>query len=200
MAEPSRLGAIVVVTVLSCVVLGAVWGMVMYVMPQSDNLPQVAVPALRTPSTVPSPSQALNIPEAPAHLPPPVRVTEAPVEDSMPSGRPASGSVRVPFGMDMKCAMEMDSLCSDDEGDRVLCLERKATQVSTPCRPIFRERLVRLKENVQLMRGACETDRRQYCRNETLDGRAIIQCLEAHAQEVSDECFTFLPKRGRLLN
>ena len=201
MADPSRFGAIIVVTVLSCVVLGAVWGVVIYVMPQSDSPPQIRAPSPPTsiPPSSPSPSSSLGMPPTPAPASPPV-LKKAPAAESASLGRPASEGARLPLGMDVKCAMEMDSLCSGDEDNRGICLERKATQVSTLCRPIFRERLVRLKENLQQMRVACEADRRQYCRDETLSGGTIVQCLEAHAQEVSDQCFKFLPRRGRLLN
>ena len=149
MADPSRFGAIIVVTVLSCVVLGAVWGIVVYVMPQSDSSPQIPAPSPPTPilPSSASPSLSLGMPTTPVHAPPPVLVKEAPAAESAPLGRLASGGVRLPFGMDVKCAMEMDSLCSEDEGNRGICMERKATQVSAPCRPIFRERL-------------CETERK----------------------------------------
>jgi hypothetical protein len=202
LADPSRFGAIVVVTVLSCVVLGAVWGFVIYVMPQTDSLPQRSAQSLPTPSSPPPPLPALSrdIPTTPDHSDPPVQVKEVPAAEAAPLERPASEGVRLPFGMDVKCAMEMDSLCPEDEVNRGVCLQRKAAQLSIPCRPILRERLVRMKENMQQMRVACETDRRQYCRGEALSGGAIVQCLEAHAQEVSDQCFQFLPKRGRLLN
>lgn len=202
MADPSRLGAIVFVTVLSCVVLGAVWGVVIYVMPQSDSLPQLPAQSLPTPSSPPSslPALSLDIPTMPDHSAPPMLVKEVPAIESAPLGRPASEGMRLPFGMDVKCAMEMDSLCPEDEGNRGVCLQRKTAQLSIPCRPILRERLVRMKENMQQLRVACEADRRQFCRDEALSGGAIVQCLEAHAQEVSNQCFQFLPKRGRLLN
>lgn len=120
---------------------------------------------------------------------------------STAGGQPTSDIAPLPFGTELKCTMEIDSLCpEDDDGDRRLCLQRNAAQLPIPCRPILRERLVRMKEHMQQMRAACETDRRQYCRDESLVGRAIVQCLESHAQEVSDQCFQFLPKRGRLLN
>ncbi len=202
MADPSRFGAIVVVTVLSCVVLGAVWGFVIYVMPQSDSLPQLPAQSLPTPSSPPPPLPALSldIPTTPHHSAPPVLVKEVPAAEAAPLERPASEGVRLPFGMDVKCVMERDSLCPEDEVNRGVCLQRKAAQLSIPCRPILRERLVRMKENMQQMRVACEADRQQYCRGEALSGGAIVQCLEAHAQEVSDQCFQFLPKRGRPLN
>ena len=115
-------------------------------------------------------------------------------------GRAVPEAVALPFGMELKCTIEIDSLCPEDDGDRRLCWEGKATQLSKPCRPILRERLGRMKEHLQQMRVACEADRQQYCRDESLSGSAIVQCLGSHAQEVSDQCFQYLPKRGRLLN
>lgn len=201
MAGPSRFGAIVMVTVLSCVVLGAVWGVVIYVLPQSDSLPEPPSRSLSKPQPAPAPSMSLDVPALPDHSDPPVIVKEeAPAAHPAPVGRPASETMRRPFGMEVKCDMEIDTLCPEEESERRVCLQRKAAQLSIPCQPILRERLVRMKANMQHLRAACEADRRQYCRDEPVSGRAIVQCLESHAQEVSDHCFQFLPKRGRLLN
>ncbi len=202
---PARFGAIIMVTVLSCVVLGAVWGFVVYLLPESTNPPALSSrspsPAILPPAVQPSPILNLDNPGPAVHPAPPVMVRE----ESTPAPSPARGrsvpeAARLPFGMELKCAMEIDSLCPEEEGDRRICLQRKAEQLPRPCRPMLRERLVRMKEHMQQMRAACETDRRQYCRDESLAGGAIVQCLESHAQEVSDQCFQFLPKRGRLLN
>jgi hypothetical protein len=95
----------------------------------------------------------------------------------------------------------MDALCPEEEGERRACLQRKAAQLSLPCRPMLRDKLVRMKENWQHLRLACEADRRQFCREvPSAGGVMLLQCLESHAQEVSDQCFQFLPKRGHLLN
>jgi hypothetical protein len=123
----------------------------------------------------------------------------APQTGSGPVER-AADALRGSPGMDVKCEMEIDTLCPEGEGDRRACLQRKAPQLSAPCRPILRERLVRMKEHWQHLRAACEADRRQFCRDVPSGGGAILQCLEAHAQDVSDRCFQSLPKRGRLLN
>jgi hypothetical protein len=65
---------------------------------------------------------------------------------------------------------------------------------------MLREKLVRMKETMQQFRAACDADRKRFCREVPAGGGGILQCLESHAQEVSDQCFQFLPKRGRLLN
>jgi hypothetical protein len=200
---PPRFGAIIMVTVLSCVVLGAVWGLVISLLPDNTD-PSATLPG--SPPTQPRPIQSsatLNrdVLAATVQAPPPVMVKEQPSPaSSFVERRPASEIASLPFGAELKCTMEIDALCPEDNEDRRLCLQRKAAQLPIPCRPILRERLVRMKEHLQQMRVACEGDRRQYCRDESLGGGAIVQCLESHAQEVSDQCFQFLPKRGRLLN
>ncbi len=202
MAGTSRLGAIVIVTLLSCVVLGTVWGFVIYVLPQSDNLPESSPGApLSQPLPQSSPSLSLPAPSSPDHPAPPVMAKEAaPPSGPMSSRRPASEVFRVPQGMDVRCDMDIDALCSEEEGDKRPCLQRKMPQLAASCQTVLRERLVGMKENMQHLRVACEADRRQFCRDVPLGGGAIVQCLEAHAQEVSDQCFQYLPKRGRLLN
>lgn len=200
MTGPSRFGAVVIVTLLSCAVLGAVWGLVISLLPQSDNRPEpspvVLLPASpQVPPSVVPPAVPLPEPSSP-----PAMVNEpAPQTGSGPVER-AADALRGSPGMDVKCEMEIDTLCPEGEGDRRACLQRKAPQLSAPCRPILRERLVRMKEHWQHLRAACEADRRQFCRDVPSGRGAILQCLEAHAQDVSDRCFQSLPKRGRLLN
>jgi hypothetical protein len=199
---PSRFGAIVIVTLLSCVVLGAVWGLVIYLLPQNDSQPEFS-PVVPVPEPPPQSAPPTSLPASPS--PDPAVLSTMADETSLPSRsgpleRSAVDAVRVSPGMDVKCDMEIDTLCPEDEGDRRACLQRKASQLSAPCQPILRERLVRMKENLQHLRAACEADRRRFCRDVPSGGGAIVQCLEAHAQEVSEQCFQFLPKRGRLLN
>ena len=201
MTGPSRLGAVFMVTVLSCVVLGAVWGFVVSLLPDTTSLQEPPSRPLQT-SLPPMPSSATLTPDAPAvPTAPPfvVKETPGPAQSSVPP-RSASEVVPLPFGMDLKCVMEIDSLCPDGERNRQLCLQRQSAHLSVPCRPILRERLGRMKEHMHQLRVACEGDRRQYCGDESVRGDAIVQCLESHAQEVTERCFQLLPKRGRLLN
>ncbi len=201
MAGPSRIGAVALVTLLSCLVLGGVWGLVIFILPQSDDLPE-AGPRSIPPAPVPSPS-ATSLPGGtlPDASPQPVPVeAEVPIVQLESSPQPMAETVPVPFGQEVKCDFEMEALCSEEEGERQACLQRKAAQLSAPCRPMLREKLIRMKETRQQLRAACEADRRRFCRDVPLEGGAMLQCLESHAQEVSDQCFQFLPKRGRLLN
>ena len=202
MAASSRFGAIIIVTVLSCAVLGAVWGGVIYLLPQSDSSSgSISITPVPHPLSQSSPFSPVQTPPRPDPAVPPVMVKdEPPVVRPVPSGNISSEPARMSFGMDLKCDMEIEALCPGDEGDRRACLQRKVDELPVPCQSVLRERLVRMKENIQQMRTACEADRKQFCRGIPLGGVAMLQCLESHAQEVSDRCFQFLPKRGRLLN
>ncbi len=203
MSGPARFGAVIMVTVLSCVVLGTVWGFVVYLLPESTTVSQPALRAVSPPSNpVPSLPTTQDLSEsAPMAAAPPVMVRETPAAASTAApARSPSEMAPLPFGMDLKCGMEIDGLCQEGEEDRRVCLQRQAAHVSIPCRPVLRERLVRMKETMQQLRSACEGDRRRYCPDESLGEGAIVQCLESHAQEVTDPCFQMLPKRGRLLN
>jgi hypothetical protein len=204
LAGPSRLGSIAIVTVLSCVVLGAVWSLVLYTLPQSDLAPEP------TPAFLPRRNLRhlllRHIPVFPPRRPRSrfrnrwwcgsrrrsYKLKPRSILRLSPCARRSGGS--------LKCDLEIEALCPEEEGERRACLQRKAAQLSAPCRPMLRERLVRMKEAMQQLRTACEADRRQFCREVPLGGGALVQCLESHAQEVSDQCFQLLPKRGRLLN
>lgn len=202
MAGPSRIGAVVLVTLLSCLVLGGVWGLVIFILPQSEVAPEAL------PVSVPSPPVPSS---STAQIPVRTVLDNAPhestvqTEPSLVQPEPATPlvteAVRLPIGREVKCDLEMEALCPDGEGERRACLQRKAAQLSLPCRPMLRDKLARMKETWQQLRVACEADRRQFCREvPSAGGEMLLQCLESHAQEVSDQCFQFLPKRGRLLN
>ena len=80
MAGPSRLASVVIVTVLSCVVLGAVWSLVLYTLPQSDLAPE--------PTPVFSPTQPAT-PSAPAHTGVQAQPTPEPVSQPVVVREPA---------------------------------------------------------------------------------------------------------------
>lgn len=202
MAGSSRIGAVVLVTLLSCLVLGGVWGVVLSILPQSETPPEAwpvsaPLPPVPAPAATQLPGRKLHD-DAPR---PSLGQSELSVVASQPSAQPVAEVARVPIGREIKCELEMDALCPEEEGERRACLQRKAAQLSVPCRPMLRDKLARMKESWQQLRVACEADRRQFCREvPSAGGEMLLQCLESHAQEVSDQCFQFLPKRGRLLN
>jgi hypothetical protein len=100
----------------------------------------------------------------------------------------------------LKCEAEIEQLCPDSvEGhDRARCLERRAKDLPSPCQNQLRERFVKWKEDRNRTVAACKEDVRRLCATlKPGDGR-IMQCLQEHAQEVSDRCYQTLPK-GTLL-
>ena len=191
----------ILVTLLSCLVLGGVWGLVILLLPQSE-VPPATAPVSPTIPPVPSPSSTTPLVNTVPTEPPPQAVAQTvgpPVvqETARPGSTERGGN---PQGREVKCDLEITALCPEEEGERHACLQRKTAQLSQPCRPMLREKLVRMKERMQQLRVACEADRRQFCRDVPASGEGLVQCLESHAQSVSDQCFQLLPKRGRLLN
>ena len=72
MAGSSRIGAVILVTLLSCLVLGGVWGLVILLLPQSEVVPE-SQPISSPPKPVLPPSTALPSGKAvPGDSPPPV--------------------------------------------------------------------------------------------------------------------------------
>ncbi|HEX2055653.1 MAG TPA: cysteine rich repeat-containing protein [Nitrospiraceae bacterium] len=198
----SRTVAFVLVGMMSLVGLGGVWGVVLLMLPHSDydtvSLAQ-SMPSRSVPPDAPTQSMA----------PPPVdedlSLTSLPPPDPLPvppSAEPASGPPRaaVPLHLEIKCDGEMEAACPEGSvEDRRRCIQDKLRHVSAPCRQRAREQLVRMKASLQHMRAACREDVRRFCLDVEEGKGAVLQCLEAHAQDVSDTCFRSLPKRGRLL-
>lgn len=203
MAGSSRIGAVILVTVLSCLVLGGVWGVVLLLLPESAVLPESAPSSPATPPIL-SPSSTVppvkTVPDAPVLPAAAAMQTNGPPAVQEPPRPSSNDTVGLPVRREAKCDLEIEALCPEGEGARHACLQRKAAQLSQPCRPMLREKLVRMKEQMQQLRVACEADRRQFCREVVAGGGELVQCLESHAQSVSDQCFQLLPKRGRLLN
>ncbi|MGH7257270.1 MAG: cysteine rich repeat-containing protein, partial [Nitrospiraceae bacterium] len=137
----------------------------------------------------PEESSALRLPP-PDPLPAPPRTAQA--------GRPGPS---IPVSLELKCEAEITRACPEGTFDeRRHCMQTAMGQLSGPCQQRAREHLVRMKANLQQIRSACEVDVRRFCREVPIGGGAVVQCLETYAQEVSDQCFQALPKKGRLLN
>lgn len=197
----SRTAALVVAGVLTLAGLGGVWGVVILMLPHHDydavsmaqSMPsRPSLPESPPPPAVPSPVQ-----EDPSliRLPPPDPLPMPP-----PVDRVGNPGVPMPLHIEIRCDGEMDSACPEGSvEERRQCMQGKLRQLSAPCRQRAREQLVRMKASLQQMRMACEGDVQRFCPDVEVAGGAVLQCLEAHAQEVSDSCFQTLPKRGRLL-
>jgi hypothetical protein len=109
---------------------------------------------------------------------------------SMPSDPRTAQVVR------LRCEAEVEQLCPEasDGSGRRQCLEKRAHQLSAPCQHQIRERLVRWKEERSQLKLVCQADIRRFCPDLRPGGGQMLQCLQQHAQELSDGCYATLPK------
>ncbi|HJT18881.1 MAG TPA: cysteine rich repeat-containing protein [Nitrospira sp.] len=153
--------------------------------------------------TAPEPVLDLSIPGVAPALQPNVPEKPSPEQlDRRDDGAagPAALNPRAAQVLRLKCEAEIEQLCPDalDGSARGRCVERRAKELPPACQNHLRERFVKWKEDRGRMLAACREDVRRLC--PTLrpgDGR-LMQCLQEHAQDVSDRCYETLPK-GTLL-
>ncbi|TKB91480.1 MAG: hypothetical protein E8D40_08205 [Nitrospira sp.] len=99
---------------------------------------------------------------------------------------------------EMKCEAEVQQYCPDSlvGENRRRCVVQRMKRLDPPCQQIVRQRLVRWTD-AEGSRLACADDVKRVCITvQPGDGR-ILQCLQAHEQELSEGCYQSLPK-GRL--
>lgn len=204
---PVRTGVSFIVGLVSLVVLGVVWGTVVLHLPKQEQPPPSAASSPSVPplATVPPPQMTpaqtfpgpptMTVPSLPSGGEPQMLSQEAPVTE-VPRVEPPPISASV----ELKCQAEVEQLCPDGGpgGDRRRCLQNRGHNLSPVCRQVVQERTVRMKEGLQRMKVACEADARQFCRNVPPGPGRIMQCLEEHSQEVSEQCYQSLPRRGVL--
>lgn len=150
------------------------------------------------PNSVPEPVLDLSIPGVPPDPQPTSKTPRAPAMTDMPTAsRPLDR--RAAQVARLRCEAEVEQLCpeSSDGSGRRQCLERRAQQLPALCQQQIRERLVRWKEERDRLILACQTDIKRFCPDMRPDGGPQLQCLQQHAQELSDGCYGMLPK-GRL--
>ena len=182
--------------------LGVVWIAIVNNIPSQQELSarESSPPTIQAapPQPVPGPVLDLSIPGVPS-------APTAP-DIAQPSG--ADGSPPVARALDartaqvarLRCEAEVEQLCpeaSEGPGQRQ-CLEKRAQLLPGPCQQQLRERLVRWKEERSQLKLACQADIRRFCPDLRPGGGQMLQCLQQHAQELSDGCYATLPK-GTLL-
>jgi hypothetical protein len=96
----------------------------------------------------------------------------------------------------LKCQAEIEQLCPDfpDGSDRRRCLEQRAKQLPPLCQSQLHEQFVKWKEDRSRLVAACDEDVKRFCTAMKAGSGQILQCLQSHAQEVSDRCYQTLPK------
>jgi len=192
----SRLTAILV----TIVGLGLVWGLVWANMPTRDQLHASVVSPRVIKATPPTPALDLSIPGVPApDAPGSHRVVVNGAEVSQPEqGMGGAGGALDPRAKqiaEMKCEAELQQVCPDSlqGGDRRRCMEQRVKHLPSLCQSIIRRQLVRFKEQSgQAL--ACAEDVKRFCREVPSGEGQMLQCLQDHAQDVSDGCYATLPK------
>jgi len=185
--------------------LGLVWLTVAASFPSQEELSSAAVPVeprlAAHPSSPPSVSPALDLTIPTSSL--------LPSEAAMPrqeGAQPHDSGVEAPVVMRLdppalqasrlKCEAEIEQLCPDspDGPVRKRCLGQRAKQLPPLCQSQLQEQFVKWKEERSRLMAACDEDARRFCRAVKPGSGQILQCLESHAQEVSDRCYQTLPK------
>lgn len=195
-SSSSRLTAILV----TIVGLGLVWGLVWANMPTKDQLLASGVSSRPMKATPPTPELDLSIPGVPA---PDAPGSHRVVVNGTELPQPEQGLGRAGVALDprakqiaeMKCEAELQQACPDSlQGeDRRRCLEQRAKHLPFPCQPMIRQQLVRWKERSGHA-VACADDVKRFCREVPSGEGQMVQCLQDHAQDVSDGCYATLPK------
>jgi hypothetical protein len=170
--------------------LGLVWMAIVSSLPSQQELAARESSLPRTVSdsnlkSTPEPTLDLSIPGVPSAQPVP--------EPSQPPMTPSAEAAQVAR---LRCEAEAEQLCPGlPEGPgRARCLERRMHQLPAPCQLQLRERFVKWKEERSRLMAACAVDMKRYCSAVKLGGGHVLQCLQEHAQALSDRCYETLPK------
>jgi len=181
--------------------LGLVWLMIVFSLPSQQELSAKEPLFSRRPIPAPTihaspePALDLSIPGVPSGAPTPS--IQPLVDDStqVPSTA-APASPRAAQIAQLRCEAEIAEICPDSrEGPgRKHCLERHAQKLSVPCQQQIRERFVRWKEERNRLVAACQADVKRWCTSVKPGEGQLLQCLQEHAQDLSDRCYETLPK------
>ena len=185
-------------TALTVIGLGLIWLAVIISLPPREELSakEVSLAQRSNPVSVaepaPEPRLDLSIPGVPS-IPPAPEIsvsTGTPVPNMTPPDPHAAQIVR------FRCEADIQQLCpgSLDGPARANCFKHRGAQLAAPCQQQLREQFVRWKEERGRMITACEDDVKRWCSSMRVGGGQVLQCLQEHAQEVSDRCYETLPK------
>ena len=204
MAQDQSTGRIVA-GIMTAVGLGLLWVVVAANLPsEQDFSPREAVFIERTLPTVDATSgrEATLDLSIPGVRPPPS--TESMVQEEQERDSTLAAHASQPRGTDLRtaqvaslrCEAEIEQVCLDvmEGASRMKCLEQREQQVTAPCRPRLRARFLKWKHDRNRMLTACQVDVKRWCGSMRVGDGRLIQCLEEHAQDVSDSCHATLPK------
>ncbi len=165
--------------------------------PAVTPIPAVSAPAATSTTVSAEPEIDLSIPGVPSVPPPaPGAVVHSQEGQAEPPAAPPQFDPLAARATKLKCEAEIEQLCPDmGEGPgRARCLERRAKDLAPPCRAQLQEQFVRWKEDRSKVLAACQDDARRLCASVRPGEGRMMQCLQEHAQDVSDRCYQTLPK------
>jgi hypothetical protein len=177
--------------------LGLAWLVIVNNFPSQQDLSakESLQPATQAATAQPAsePMLDLSIPGVPATRPA-AETPSAEAADIPPASGPLDS--RMAQVARLRCEAEVEELCPEraDGSGRRSCLEKRARLLSAPCQQQIRERLVRWKGERGQLKLACQADIRRFCPDLRQVGGQTLQCLQQHAQELSDGCYATLPK------
>jgi hypothetical protein len=185
--------------------LGLVWVAVAINFPSQEELSSAALPAATRQAAGPTfplsapPTLDLTIPTSP-----PLSSEAAMSRPNDDRSRDSSVEAPIVTRLDpralqvarLKCEANIEQLCPDspDGSARTRCLQQRAKQLPPLCQSQLHERFVKWKEDRSRLMAACDVDVKQFCRAVEPGSGQILQCLQAHGQEVSDRCYQTFPK------
>jgi len=187
---------------ITAVGLTSVWLAVATSLPTQEELAGDALYPARVASAAPAvpaePSLDLSIPGVIASVPSAAHSAEQSPSD--PSGEAPSSlpvvDARTAQITRLKCESEIEQVCPDgmQGAGTFRCLERRMKDLPPPCQAMVRERFVKWKEDRSRTLAACRDDVRRLCATMRPGDGRVMQCLQDHAQDVSDRCYQTLPK------
>jgi hypothetical protein len=111
----------------------------------------------------------------------------------------ATGNAHARQIAEVKCEAEVQQACPEslDGEERRRCVAQRMKQFPPFCQQIVRRRVVRWKA-AEGYKAACAEDLKRFCPMAELGEGPLVQCLQEHAQDISEPCYQSLPK-GQLL-
>lgn len=195
-SSSNRLAAILV----TLAGLGLVWGLVWANMPANEQFQSSGVSSRSKKADPPTPELDLSIPGVPSPDAPGshrvvINGTEVTPDEQKTGEAGGIVDLRTKQIVEMKCEVELQQVCPDSlQGEnRQRCMAQRVKQFSAPCQSLVRQRLVRFKEQSGHAL-ACADDVKRFCRDVQPGDGQRLQCLQDHAQDVSDGCYATLPK------
>jgi len=177
---------------LTFIALGLIWVAIVSSLPSEQDLAAKEAPIVprAVSKSLPEPTLDLSIPGVPSTQPAPRTTVSAERPFSSKSLDPRAAQIAR-----LRCEAEVEQLCPEslDGTGRKQCLEQRTPQLAVSCQHQVRQRLVKWKEERSRLTAACQVDIKRFCPMKPGSGE-LLQCLQQHAQELSDGCYERLPK------